>query len=170
MSFSFWEKEAYLRHVDVAVIGAGLVGLNAALRLRDRLPEAQIVVGEKHPKLVLSGGTLFARHCSTWQLTAECLPRVAVSPEPTAGQAESARGDAVRPTSSTVGLGGRRRGGNPQRLSSLLGTIPIAHVISAHLSSSAYAQGLSDTAQPTRAMRRRLVTWSNQKFSRSEKI
>lgn len=53
MSFSFWEKEAFLRHVDVAIIGAGLVGLNAALALREQRPNAQIVVLERHP---LNGG------------------------------------------------------------------------------------------------------------------
>lgn len=46
--FSFWERESFLQQFDVAVLGSGIVGLTAALHLRERLGEkARIVVIER---------------------------------------------------------------------------------------------------------------------------
>lgn len=42
--YSFWEKEAFLQEVDYLIIGAGLVGLNAALELRQLNPHATISI------------------------------------------------------------------------------------------------------------------------------
>lgn len=47
MNFSFWEKDSFLGKCDFCVIGAGLVGLNAALELRKSNPKARIVVLER---------------------------------------------------------------------------------------------------------------------------
>ena len=44
---SFWEKDHYLSGIDFLIVGAGIVGLNAALRWRRHYPEAKIVVLER---------------------------------------------------------------------------------------------------------------------------
>ncbi|MFM2268040.1 MAG: hypothetical protein RL757_1481 [Bacteroidota bacterium] len=45
--FSFWERESLLRDVDLAIIGGGIVGLNAALRARALRPHLRIAVVER---------------------------------------------------------------------------------------------------------------------------
>lgn len=47
MHLSFWERDTWLSNVDYTIVGSGIVGLNAALRLRQRFPESKIVVLEK---------------------------------------------------------------------------------------------------------------------------
>ncbi|MDG1675035.1 MAG: FAD-binding oxidoreductase [Flavobacteriales bacterium] len=42
--FSFWEIKGWLTGLDAVVLGAGLVGSNAALRLKERYPAWRIVV------------------------------------------------------------------------------------------------------------------------------
>jgi glycine/D-amino acid oxidase-like deaminating enzyme len=42
--FSFWEIKGWLTGLDAVVLGAGLVGINAALRLKERHPSWRIVV------------------------------------------------------------------------------------------------------------------------------
>lgn len=46
---SYWEYDAFFRDLDFLVVGAGIVGLNAALRLREKNPKARIVVLERGP-------------------------------------------------------------------------------------------------------------------------
>ena len=43
---SYWERQSFLRY-DRIVIGAGIVGLSAALALRDKFPEDRILVLER---------------------------------------------------------------------------------------------------------------------------
>ena len=47
MNFSFWEHDTWIRDIDIAIIGSGIVGLSCALSLRDRFPHKKIVVFEK---------------------------------------------------------------------------------------------------------------------------
>ena len=47
MQYSFWELDQYFRDVDFTIVGSGLVGLNAALRLRELHPKAKILVLER---------------------------------------------------------------------------------------------------------------------------
>lgn len=44
---SFWEKETYFSNIDFLIIGAGIVGLSTAIELRDKYPDAKIVVLER---------------------------------------------------------------------------------------------------------------------------
>lgn len=44
---SFWERDTWLHNIDFAIVGSGIVGLSCALELRERHPNAKIVVFEK---------------------------------------------------------------------------------------------------------------------------
>mgnify|MGYP000562443776 FL=1 len=35
-NFSFWETQAYLKNIDLIVIGSGIVGLNAAISFKEK--------------------------------------------------------------------------------------------------------------------------------------
>lgn len=47
MHLSFWEKSTYLDQIDLAVIGSGIVGLNAAITFKEQFPKAKVVVLER---------------------------------------------------------------------------------------------------------------------------
>lgn len=47
MELSYWELKNWFTDVDYTIVGSGIVGLHAALRLRERFPEAKILVLEK---------------------------------------------------------------------------------------------------------------------------
>jgi len=47
MELSYWELKNWFTNVDYTIVGSGIVGLNAALRLRERFPAAKILVLEK---------------------------------------------------------------------------------------------------------------------------
>jgi glycine/D-amino acid oxidase-like deaminating enzyme len=47
MQLSYWELKNWFTDVDYTVVGSGIVGLHAALRLREKYPESKIVVLEK---------------------------------------------------------------------------------------------------------------------------
>jgi len=49
MTFSYWEIKNWFTNVDYTVVGSGIVGLHAALRLRERFPESKILVIERGP-------------------------------------------------------------------------------------------------------------------------
>ncbi|MFZ4635142.1 MAG: NAD(P)/FAD-dependent oxidoreductase [Saprospiraceae bacterium] len=46
-NLSYWERETFLKDIDVAVIGAGLVGLSAAIELRRLDPNCTVAVFER---------------------------------------------------------------------------------------------------------------------------
>ncbi|MDX1940651.1 MAG: FAD-dependent oxidoreductase [Saprospiraceae bacterium] len=46
-TLSFWERETFFRHWDVAIIGSGIVGLSAAIRLKETQPALRVVVLER---------------------------------------------------------------------------------------------------------------------------
>lgn len=46
-SISFWEKTSFLNAVDVAIIGGGIVGLNAALEVKRLAPKAKVLILER---------------------------------------------------------------------------------------------------------------------------
>jgi gamma-glutamylputrescine oxidase len=48
-TLSFWERESFFSNIDIAIIGSGIVGISAALSLRERNPSAQIAIFERSP-------------------------------------------------------------------------------------------------------------------------
>ena len=44
---SYWEKEVFFKSLDVAIIGSGIVGLSAALCLKEKNPKLTIAIFEK---------------------------------------------------------------------------------------------------------------------------
>ncbi len=47
MDLSYWELNSWFANVDYTIVGSGIVGLHAALRLRERFPDSKILVIEK---------------------------------------------------------------------------------------------------------------------------
>jgi glycine/D-amino acid oxidase-like deaminating enzyme len=47
MNLSYWELKNWFTNVDYTIVGSGIVGLHAALRLRERFPTCKILVLEK---------------------------------------------------------------------------------------------------------------------------
>lgn len=47
MDLSYWELKNWFTKVDYTIVGSGIVGLHAALRLRERFPQSKILVLEK---------------------------------------------------------------------------------------------------------------------------
>ncbi|MCM4160125.1 FAD-binding oxidoreductase [Antarcticibacterium flavum] len=47
MTFSYWERQSWFSNVDFTIIGSGIVGLNAALDLKQRFPNSKVLVLER---------------------------------------------------------------------------------------------------------------------------
>lgn len=47
MQLSYWEIKNWFTNVDYTIVGSGIVGLHTALRLRERFPQAKILLLEK---------------------------------------------------------------------------------------------------------------------------
>lgn len=47
MDLSYWEKNTFFNHVDIIIIGSGIVGLSAALELKKQAPACKIIVLER---------------------------------------------------------------------------------------------------------------------------
>nr|WP_315165273.1 FAD-dependent oxidoreductase [uncultured Flavobacterium sp.] len=47
MQLSYWELKNWFTDVDYTIVGSGIVGLHAALRLREKFPSSKILVLEK---------------------------------------------------------------------------------------------------------------------------
>lgn len=45
--FSYWEIKNWFTDVDYTIVGSGIVGLHTALRLRERFPDAKILILER---------------------------------------------------------------------------------------------------------------------------
>jgi len=46
-NLSYWEKETFLKNIDVLIIGSGIVGLSAALHLKEKTPSLNVVIAER---------------------------------------------------------------------------------------------------------------------------
>jgi len=49
MQLSYWEWKTYFKKIDVAIIGSGIVGLSAALHLKENNPNINVLVIERGP-------------------------------------------------------------------------------------------------------------------------
>ncbi|RZJ35211.1 MAG: FAD-binding oxidoreductase, partial [Flavobacterium sp.] len=49
MELSWWEIDSWFSNVDYTIIGSGIVGLNAAIRLREKFPDSKILLLERGP-------------------------------------------------------------------------------------------------------------------------
>ena len=47
MNLSYWEIKSYLSNIDFTIVGSGIVGLNCALRIKERFPKSNIVILER---------------------------------------------------------------------------------------------------------------------------
>lgn len=47
MNVSYWEQDSWLKNIDIAIVGSGIVGLFCALEARARFPKSKIVVFER---------------------------------------------------------------------------------------------------------------------------
>jgi glycine/D-amino acid oxidase-like deaminating enzyme len=67
MNLSYWELNSWFSKVDYTIVGSGIVGLHAALRLRERFPDSKILVIEKG---MLPQGAVQKRwFCVLWSLS-----------------------------------------------------------------------------------------------------
>lgn len=46
-NLSYWEKETYINHTDLLVVGAGIVGLSTAIHFKERFPSKKVTVIER---------------------------------------------------------------------------------------------------------------------------
>ena len=47
MNLSYWEYKSWFTNVDFTIVGSGIVGLHAALNLREKFPKSKILILEK---------------------------------------------------------------------------------------------------------------------------
>ena len=47
MNLSYWEIKSWLNNIDYTIVGSGIVGLNCALRLKEKFPKSKILILEK---------------------------------------------------------------------------------------------------------------------------
>lgn len=47
MQLSYWEHQSFFKNVDICIVGSGIVGLFAALELKNKAPEKRILVLER---------------------------------------------------------------------------------------------------------------------------
>ena len=47
MNLSYWEQNTFFNNIDVAIIGSGIVGLNAALNLKKKNKNLKIIILER---------------------------------------------------------------------------------------------------------------------------
>jgi glycine/D-amino acid oxidase-like deaminating enzyme len=91
---SFWEKESYLQGLDFVIVGAGIVGTTSALFLKERYPEARILVIDKGI-LPLSASTKNAGF-ACFGSPAELMDDLANLPEETVWETVALRWDGLQ--------------------------------------------------------------------------
>jgi len=47
MQLSYWELKNWFTNIDFTIVGSGIVGLHAGLRLREKYPDSKILILEK---------------------------------------------------------------------------------------------------------------------------
>jgi len=46
-NLSYWEKETYINHTDLLVVGAGIVGLSTSIHYKERFPSKKVTIVER---------------------------------------------------------------------------------------------------------------------------
>ena len=44
---SFWERKAFFEGIDFTIIGAGIVGYSTAIQIKEKYPNARVLILEK---------------------------------------------------------------------------------------------------------------------------
>lgn len=47
VDYSYWEVKEWFKNIDFTIVGSGIVGLNCAFYLRQKYPNAKILIIEK---------------------------------------------------------------------------------------------------------------------------
>ena len=47
MQLSYWERDSFIKKIDVLIVGSGLVGLTAAIHIKEQRPDWHVVVAER---------------------------------------------------------------------------------------------------------------------------
>ncbi len=47
MQLNYWEQESFFKNIDVAIIGSGIVGLSAAIHLKEQEPNLRVLILER---------------------------------------------------------------------------------------------------------------------------
>ena len=47
MDLSFWERDTYFSNIDILIIGSGIVGLSAALEVKQQNPNLKVLIIER---------------------------------------------------------------------------------------------------------------------------
>jgi glycine/D-amino acid oxidase-like deaminating enzyme len=47
MNLSYWEQNTFFNHIDIAIVGSGIVGLNAALNLKKKNKNLKVIILER---------------------------------------------------------------------------------------------------------------------------
>ncbi|MDP4601126.1 MAG: FAD-dependent oxidoreductase, partial [Polaribacter sp.] len=47
MNLSYWELKEWFSNIDFTIVGSGIIGLNCALQLKKKHPNARILILEK---------------------------------------------------------------------------------------------------------------------------
>ena len=47
MELSYWEYKTWLSNIDFTIVGSGIVGLNCAIRIKEKFPNSKVLVLEK---------------------------------------------------------------------------------------------------------------------------
>lgn len=78
-SLSFWERERLIGGCDAVVIGAGIVGLNTAIRFKQLHPDARVIVLDRSP--ITGGGSSRNAGFACFGSVTELLADLDVLPE-----------------------------------------------------------------------------------------
>jgi len=53
MNLSYWEIKSWLSNIDYTIVGSGIVGLNCALKLKEKYPKSKMVLVLKTQDLLV---------------------------------------------------------------------------------------------------------------------
>jgi gamma-glutamylputrescine oxidase len=98
---SYWQQTAHFSKIDVAVIGGGIVGLSAAIRLKRQSPGLQVVVFEQGP--LSAGATPRNAGFATFGTVGELADDLAQRPAEEVGRLSAQRLEGLKLLRSLTG-------------------------------------------------------------------